>query len=56
MEINEALQIIKNACSSVRGTLQEHQMIQEAFTKIVTEITKNKKEIKPVVKEEKKDE
>lgn len=44
--LQEAIQLISNVLSQYRGTLQEHQAIQNAFNLIVQSANEPKVEIK----------
>lgn len=46
MTVEQAIQLISNVIGQYRGTLQEHQAIQQAIQIIITEIKKNEQEIK----------
>ena len=42
--VEQAIQLISNVIAQYRGTLQEHQAIQQAIQVIITEIKKNEQE------------
>jgi hypothetical protein len=42
-DIEDALNIIKQACASVVANLESHQVVQAAISKIEEELTKDKK-------------
>lgn len=48
MSLEDALQLITNICSDFKGTLKDHQMIQQALSVIKDSLTKQdvKKEVK----------
>jgi len=60
MKIEEALQLITNICTDFKGTLKDHQLIQQALRVIMENIKKQElvndnQDVKEVIKTDKKE-
>ena len=44
MELNEALDLLKRVCAEYRGTLKEHQILQQALDVVEKKCSKDKQE------------